>query len=93
MELVATIPSSGVVAFVGLAGLVSQGHSRVAHPMVDGAVHPSCWVVFGRWFTVPIVTAWWCCLVCATWRGDDVCLNRGDICPISPGGVSGTCLP
>jgi hypothetical protein len=67
------IPSSGVMAFVGLVGLKSQGRYRGPHPVVDGVVHLSCHrALFGRWATVLVVTAPWCCLVYDAWRRDGV---------------------
>ena len=78
------IPSFGVVAFVGLVGLKSQGRRHGPHPVVGEVVHLSCRAVFGCWAAVLIVTARRCCLVYATWRRDVVLLGLGGCCPISP---------
>jgi hypothetical protein len=75
-----------------LAGLESQGRGRAPHPVVGGAECPSSRAEFGRWDAVPVITVWWCCLVCAGWRRDGVCPKMGDSCPLSPSGVSGACL-
>ena len=66
------IPHAGVVVFVGLDGLKSQGHHRGLHPEVCGIVHLSCQAVFGWWATVLAVTTQRCCLVYAVWRMDGV---------------------
>jgi hypothetical protein len=71
----AWIPGCGVKVPGGLAGLESQGRGHVPHPIVGGAVRPSCWAVFGRRDAVPAVTVWRCCLVCAGWRRDDAYLD------------------
>jgi hypothetical protein len=63
------ILSSGVVTFVGLAGLRSEECSCEPYPMVGGAVRPSRWAVFGRWFTVPVVTTQQSYLVCCMVQG------------------------
>ena len=65
MKLVAAILSFGVVALVGLIGLESKGCSHEPHPVVGRTVLPSCRAVFGRWDTIPVVTAWRCYHVCA----------------------------
>jgi hypothetical protein len=56
---------------------------------VGGVVRPSRRAIFVWWFTVPVVTTWRCCLVCAAWRMDGVCPDRGDGCLLSLSGVSG----
>ena len=47
VEPMATIPSSTVLAFVGLDGPKSQGRCCVPHPIVGEVVHPSHRAIFG----------------------------------------------
>jgi hypothetical protein len=80
-----------VEALVGLIGLESQGHSCEPHPIVGGAVHPSCGVVFGRWVT------YWSSppsgAALSAQRGVGWHLSgRGHSCALSPSGMSGACL-
>jgi hypothetical protein len=74
MKPVTMILSLKVMALVGLVGLESQSHSCEPHPAVGRTVRPSRQAIVGWWVTVPVITAWRCCLVCAAWRGDGVCL-------------------
>jgi hypothetical protein len=69
VEPLTTISSSGVVVLVGLANIGSHVRSHEPYPVVGGAVCPSRQVVFGRWFTVPVVTARRSCLVCDVAQG------------------------
>jgi hypothetical protein len=46
VEPVASIPSCGVKAVVGLVNLESQDHGHVPHPIVGGAICPSRWAIF-----------------------------------------------
>jgi hypothetical protein len=73
VEPVASIPSRGVEAIIGLVDLESQDRGRAPYPVVGGAVHPSGQGIFRWWVIVPVVTVWRCCLVCAEWRRDGVC--------------------
>jgi hypothetical protein len=70
---VASTPDSKVKAFGDLAGLGSQGRGRVPHPIVGGAVRPTCLAGFGRCGIIPVVTAARCCLVCIEAHRDGVC--------------------
>jgi hypothetical protein len=90
VEPLTMILSFGVVTFIGLASLGSQDRSREPHPMVGGAVRSSHRAVFGRWFTVPVVTARWCCLVYGVLQGRR--LFR-DGCPLGPSGLSKCACP
>jgi hypothetical protein len=72
VELVATIPVSGVVVLDGLGGLLSQGHHHGSHPVVGGIVHMSRWALFGWWVSILAIITWRCCLVYAAWRRDGV---------------------
>jgi hypothetical protein len=71
-ELVATIPSSGVMAFVVLDGPKSHGCRHGPYHVVGGVVHLSCQAVFGWWISILAVIARRCCLVYATWRRDGI---------------------
>jgi hypothetical protein len=64
-----------IEALVGLVSLKSQGHGCGPHPIVGEAVCLSRQAVSRRWVTVPVVTAWRCCLVHAAWHRDGVCLD------------------
>lgn len=81
------------MALIGLIDLKSQGRSCEPHPVVGGTVRLSHRTIFGWWVTIPVITAWRCCLICAVCHSDDVYLVRGDRCPLSPNGVSRACLP
>ena len=72
VEPMASIPSLGVMALVDLISLESQGRTCETHLVVGVVVCPSHRAVFGQWVTVPVITAWRCCLVCAAWHGDGV---------------------
>jgi hypothetical protein len=63
VEPVATIPSSKVVAFVGLDSLKSQGHCRGSHLIVGGVVHLSRQTIFGQWVSILAAIARRCCLL------------------------------
>jgi len=63
VEPVTMISSFGIMVFIGLVGLGSQGHSHEPHPVVDGTVCPSYQAIFGWWVTVLVISAWWSCLV------------------------------
>jgi hypothetical protein len=75
MEPMASIPSYGVEALIGLVGLGSQGHGRAPHPIVGRAIHSPRWAIFGWWVIIPVITHWRCCLVHAVWRRDGVYLD------------------
>ena len=53
VEPVTMISSFGIMVFIGLVGLGSQGRSREPHLVVGGAIRPSRRGIFERWVTVP----------------------------------------
>jgi hypothetical protein len=69
----ASTPDCEVDSSGGLASLESQAWGRAPHPIVGGAVCPSCRAGFGWCGVVPVVTAPRCCLVCVEARRDGVC--------------------
>jgi hypothetical protein len=76
MMPVASTSDCEVEASGGLAGLGSQGGGRGPHPVVGGAVRPSCQAGFGRCGVIPVVTVPRCCLVCVEARRDGVCPEK-----------------
>jgi hypothetical protein len=40
-----------------LVGLESQDQGHAPHPVVGGAIRPSCQAEFGRWDAIPAITA------------------------------------
>jgi hypothetical protein len=58
----ASTPDCEVEVSGGSAGLESQGPGRAPHPVMGGAVRPSCRAGFGRCCVVPVVTSCRSCL-------------------------------
>ena len=71
--LMASTSDCEVEVSSGLAGLESQGQGRVPHPVVGGAIRPSCRTGLGRCSAVPVVITWRSRLVCAGVHRDGVC--------------------
>jgi hypothetical protein len=68
------IPSSGVMAFVGMASLGSQDHSLEPHPVVGGAVCPSHRAYLDS--GLPYLSSSPGGAVLSTWRGVEMAFVR-----------------
>ena len=72
MEPMATIPNFGVVAFIGLGSLESQGRYREPYPIVGGVIRLSRRAIFG-WWLLHLSSPPGSPVLSAAWRRDDAC--------------------